>query len=66
MEKFCEIEWNRSDIADILLENEIEPSEENVNVFIESMDTRYFEEQCIQYGMEMLYTRMDELKSLYK
>lgn len=34
MEKFCEIEWSRTDIADILAENEIEPSEKNVNMFI--------------------------------
>ena len=51
---FLEIKWCREDIQNLLEEQGKDSSEQAIDNFLEKLDLRYFEEMCIQSGLEIL------------
>lgn len=60
-----EVKWNRADIARALEDNDIEPTDANIDKYLENFDIKYFGEQCIQHGIKMLNFKAQEMKSIF-
>ena len=56
---FLVIKWTRNDIKNLLEENGMNSSENSVQEFLDKLDIRFFEEQCIQDGMERLASKLN-------
>lgn len=51
---FSVIKWTKTDVKNLLKENDRDCSEEAVNKFLADFDIQFFEERCIQFGWELL------------
>lgn len=56
---FLVIKWTRNDIKNLLEENGMNSSENSVQEFLDKLDIRFFEEQCIKDGMERLASKLN-------
>lgn len=57
-EVFSTIQWTKTDIENLLKENDCDCSEQSVDEFVANFDIRHFEEQCIQLGWELLQSEI--------
>ena len=53
-EIFAQITWMRQDIRQLLEDNDLDSSDEAVDIFLDRLDLRRFEEACIEDGWERL------------
>ena len=54
------IQWNTDDICDQLKSNGYEGNDSEIEDFLNDFDMRYFEEKCIQFGWEILRSKISE------
>ena len=52
------IQWSTDDICDLLKSNGYEGNDSEIEDFLNNFDMRYFEERCIQFGWEMLQSKI--------
>lgn len=52
------IQWNTEDIGNLLKSNGYEGNDSEIEDFLNNFDMRYFEEKCIQFGWEMLQSKI--------
>ena len=53
------IQWSTEDIGNLLKSNGYEGNDSEIEDFLNNFDMRYFEEMCIQFGWEMLQSKID-------
>lgn len=54
------IQWNTDDICDQLKSNGYEGNDSEIEDYLNDFDMRYFEEKCIQFGWEILRSKISE------
>ena len=52
------IQWSTEDIGNLLKSNGYEGNDSEIEDFLNNFDMRYFEEKCIQFGWEMLQSKI--------
>ena len=56
------VQWNEADIRELLKENGYQGTDKEIELFLERLDVRHFEENCIQYGWELLQSEIRSLE----
>ena len=51
---FLEIKWTINDIQELLKANNCDYSDESIEKFLKNLDIDYMEEQCIEFGWDLL------------
>ena len=51
---FLEIKWTINDIQELLKANNCDYSDEAIENFFKNLDIDYMEEQCIEFGCDLL------------
>lgn len=54
------IQWKREDIEYILKENGYKGDGKEIEEYMNDFDVRYFEEKCIQFGWEILQSKIKQ------
>lgn len=52
------IQWSTEDVGKLLKSKGYEGNDSEIENFLNNSDMRYFEEMCIQFGWEMLQSKI--------